>query len=265
MIPAASPRAITTEDVLDAIPPRAWVALGVLVLGLVLGFLLGIVVKRLLVGLGVPEAIEGTGFERTARDLGTSTIQIVSTLSSYFIYGVAILAALTVARINFADRFWNEVVGFLPQLFFATLVLILGIVVGDKIGLVVAERLRGVKLPQIGIIPAIVKYSVFYLAVLIALSQVNVATSALIVLLAAYLFAVVFLGGIAFKDMLSSGAAGVYLLLHQPYGIGDEVHIGDTSGIVQEVDLFVTHVESEREEYIIPNRRIFRQGVVRVR
>ena len=265
MTPLAGAPGITTAEILRAIPPRAWVAFGVLVLGLVLGFLVGVVVRRLLVGLGVPETIEGTGFERTVQSLGTSTVRIVSTLSSYFIYGVAVLAALTVARIDLADRFWNEVVGFLPQLFFATLVLILGIVVGDKISLVVAERLRGVKLPQIGIIPAIVKYSVFYLFALIALSQVNVATGALIVLLGAYLFALIFLGGLAFKDMLASGATGVYLLLHQPYGIGDEVRVGDTSGIVQEVDLFVTHVESSDEEYIIPNRRIFEQGVVRVR
>jgi small-conductance mechanosensitive channel len=256
---------ITTDEVFDAVPARAWLAAGVLVLGLVLGFAVGIVVRRLLVGVGVPGTIEGTSFERTAQSLGTSTVDIVSTLSSYFIYGVAILAALTVARIEIADRFWHEVAQFLPQLFFATFVLIVGIVVADKVSLVVAERLRGVKLPQIGIIPAIVKYSIFYLAALIALSQINVATDALIVLLAAYLFALIFFGGIAFKDMLASGATGVYLLLHEPYGIGDEVRVGDTSGIVQEVDLFVTHVESESEEYIIPNRRIFKQGVVRIR
>ena len=255
----------SVETVLAAVPPRVWVALGVLALGLVLGFLLGIVVRQMLTRFHVPDIIEGTAFERTARNLGTSTVAIVSKLSSYFIYGVAILAALTVARVDIADRFWNEVIDFLPQLFFAVLVLIVGIVIGDKVGLLVAERFRGVKLPQIGILPAVAKYSVFYLAALIALSQVGVATLALIVLLAGYLFAVVFLGGIAFRGMLSSGATGVYLLLNQPYGIGDEVRIGDVRGIVQEVDLFVTHVDAGEEEYIVPNRRIFDEGVVRVR
>jgi small-conductance mechanosensitive channel len=85
------------------------------------------------------------------------------------------------------------------------------------------------------------------------------------VLLAAYLFALVFLGGLAFRGMLSSGAAGVYLLLNQPYGIGDEVKVGNRRGIVQEVDLFATHVEANDEEYIIPNSKVFEDGIVRIR
>jgi small-conductance mechanosensitive channel len=84
-------------------------------------------------------------------------------------------------------------------------------------------------------------------------------------LLAAYAFGVVFLGGIAFKDMLAASAAGVYLLLAEPYVIGDEVEIDGKRGIVQEVDMFVTHVESDGEEYIIPNQRVMRSGIVRIR
>jgi len=102
-------------------------------------------------------------------------------------------------------------------------------------------------------------------AVLIALSQLGVATLALVVLLAAYLFALVLLGGIALSDLLKSGAAGSYLLLNQPYAIGDEVQIGDARGIVQEVNLFVTHVENDGEEFIVPNSTVFEKGVVRIR
>jgi small-conductance mechanosensitive channel len=65
--------------------------------------------------------------------------------------------------------------------------------------------------------------------------------------------------------MLASGAAGMYLLLNQPYSIGDQVEVGGQRGIVQEVDVFVTHVESEGEEYIVPNRKVFENGIVRVR
>jgi len=55
------------------------------------------------------------------------------------------------------------------------------------------------------------------------------------------------------------------LLLNQPYGIGDEVRIGDQTGIVQEVDLFVTKIEDDSEEYIVPNRKIFENGIIRMR
>ena len=113
--------------------------------------------------------------------------------------------------------------------------------------------------------PRVIKYSVLYIASLVALDQIGVNTDALIVLLAVYAFALVFLGGLAFKDFLASGAAGIYLLLNQPYGIGDDVRIGDHRGIVQEVDVFVTHIENDEEEFIVPNSRVLESGIVRIR
>jgi small-conductance mechanosensitive channel len=258
-------QAQTAERLLSQIPSRWWLAVGILLLGLVLGWLVAVINRRLLVRLDVPEHIEGTAFERMAQDLGTSTVNIVAKLSMYFIVGIAVLAALSVTRVSFVNRFWNNVAGFVPNFFVAVLVLIVGIVVGDKVELVVAERLRGIKIPQAGIVPRLAKYSVIYIAILIALSQIEVATDALIVLLAAYLFAVIFLGGLAFKDFLSAGAAGVFLLLKQPYSIGDRIRVADVEGIVQEVDLFVTHVETEDEDHVIPNNKMIQHGFIRLR
>jgi small-conductance mechanosensitive channel len=250
---------------LALVPPRYWAALGVLLAGIVVYVLVRRGATRLLDRIGLGEAIEGTAFERTAREFGTSTVGLLSGLLGYFVFGVAVITALTVARVNFADPFWSAVATSLPGVFLAVIVVIVGVVVGDKLDVVVSERLRGVKLPQTGIIPSLVKYSVVYVAILIALSQVGVATLALVVLLAAYLFAVILFAAIASYSLLASSAAGAYLLLNQPYGIGDEVRVGDVSGIVQEIDLFVTHIETDEEEHIVPNRRVFEEGVVRVR
>ncbi|MFB6354333.1 MAG: mechanosensitive ion channel domain-containing protein, partial [Halobacteriales archaeon] len=54
-------------------------------------------------------------------------------------------------------------------------------------------------------------------------------------------------------------------LLNQPYGIGDEVAIGDDRGIVQEVTVFATRIETDGAERVVPNRQVFRHGVVRYR
>lgn len=255
----------TVRDYLSLVSTRVWFALFVLLLGLVFGYIVGIVNRRLLERAGVPEAIEGTAFERTAREFGTSTVNIIAKLTSYFVVGIAIVVALTVAEIQYVELFWSDVATFVPRLFVAVFVLIIGIVVGDKVELYVTERLRGIKVPEIGVIPTAAKYSVVYVATLIALGQIGVATLALIVLLAAYAFAVVLLTALATKDLLASAAAGVYLLLNQPYSIGDEVEIDGCRGIVQEVDLFVTHIETDTEEHVFPNRVVFREGIARVR
>ena len=237
----------------------------VLLIGLIIGYITNRVNRRLLTRAGVPNAVEGTAFERTARSVGTSTVAIIAQLSMWFVIGIAVLAALSVADVSFTAQFWGRLTGFLPELFVAILVLIIGIVVGDKIGLVISERLRGIKVPQIGILPRLVNYSIVYIFALIALGQVGVATSALVVLLGGYIVALVIFTAVAFRDILRSAAAGVYLLLNQPYGIGDEVHIADFEGIVQEVTVFVTRIEDDEAEYIVPNRRVFEQGLVRIR
>ncbi|NHN48829.1 mechanosensitive ion channel [Halostella sp. JP-L12] len=243
----------------------AALAAAVLALGILLGYLIGKLNKRLLTAAGVPDAVEGTPFERTAQSIGTSTVTIVARLSSWFVYGVAVLTAIHIAELVNAETFWLRVTQFVPQLFIAALVLIVGFVIADKAQLVVSERLRGIKLPEVSLLPKVIKYSVLYIASLVALGQIGVNTTALNVLLTVYVFGLVFLGGLAFKDFLASGAAGIYLLLNQPYGIGDSVRIGDHQGIVQEVDVFVTHIENDEEEFIVPNSRVLDQGIVRVR
>lgn len=247
------------------IPTRVWLALVVVAMGILIGVILARLSRRFLVSIGIPSYIEGTSFERSVRNFGTSTVKVLTRLLFLFVIGVTLLVALSIVEIRYADRFWNNVAGYLPQLFVALLVVIIGTVVGDKVELVVSERLRGVKLPETNVIPIFAKYTVFFVTALVALSQLGVATLALIVLLAAYLFGVIAFGAVAGRDLLASGTAGTYLLLHQPYSIGDEVRVGDTRGIVQEVGLFVTHIETDGEEHIVPNRIVLSDGVVRIR
>ncbi|MGQ4556991.1 mechanosensitive ion channel domain-containing protein [Halobellus sp. GM3] len=252
-------------EVFSAVPRTMWAALIVVVVGILAALVLGSLTTRVLVHLGVPEAIEGTAFERTAHEFDTSTVKVLGTLVRFFVLGITFLALLSIANVTVAASFWSRTVEFVPQLFFAVVILIVGVVVGDKVQLMVGERLTGIKLPQIGIFPRLAKFTVFYVAVLVALSQLGVATLALVVLLGAYLFALVLLTAVALSDLLKAGAAGSYLLLNQPYAIGDEVEIGAKRGIVQEVNLFVTHVENDGEEFIVPNSAVFEEGVVRIR
>ena len=252
-------------DVVDTIPRAVWLAAAIAVAGTVIAILLGTLTTRVLVRLGVPTAVEGTAFERTAREFDTSTVDVLGSLVRLFVLGVTLLGVLGTADVTVAAGFWGRTVEFLPQLFFALVILIVGVVVGDKVQMLIGERLTGIKLPEIGVFPRLAKFTVFYIAVLIALSQLGVATLALVVLLAAYLFAVVFLGGLALSDLLKSAAAGSYLLLEQPYAIGDEIEIDDRRGIVQEINLFVTHIERDGEEFVVPNRTVFETGVLRVR
>lgn len=231
----------------------------------IIGHSIGRITVRLMESLGVSEMVEGTTFERSAQGLGSSTVAVTARLISWFIYGVGALVALHIMGLLDANLFWQQVTIFVPRLFVAILVMIVGIVLGEKAALILNERLRGIKVPELTVVSGIAKYSIIFLAALIALSQVGVETAALLVVLGAYAFGLVFIVGIAFRDLLSSMAAGFYLLLKQPYGIGDQIRVGERRGVVQEVDLFVTRIESDGTEYVIPNREFFTEGIIQER
>ncbi|MDZ7730339.1 MAG: mechanosensitive ion channel [Natrialbaceae archaeon] len=238
----------------------AFLAAGVLIAGLLVGYFFGRLNERLLRAAGVPGAVEGTPFERSAQSIGTSTVNIIARLSSWFVYGIALLAAVQLAQLLDTQAFWLRVTEFVPRLFLAVIVLIVGFVVADKVELIVSEYLRSVKLPEVNVIPRILKYSVLYVAFILALGQVGVNILALLILLTVYAAGLVLVGGYAFKDFLVSGAAGIYLLLNEPYSIGDKITVDDRSGIVQEIDIFVTTIETDTSVLVIPNRNIFERG-----
>lgn len=233
--------------------------------GIVLGYLVGRVNRRVLEAMGFDGAVEGTTVERMARDMGSSTISLVARLTSWIIYAFSALVALEVAQLTVQDAVWYPVVGFLPSVVVAVVVLFVGILAGDKAELLVSERLRSVKVPELHVIPLVVKYSVLFVAILVALSQIGVAVDALLILFLAYVAALILFTAVATHHLLTSAAAGIYLLLRQPYGIGDRVAIADHEGVVQEVDVFVTRIEADGREYILPNHLAFKRGVVVVR
>jgi len=262
---APLPAQSTAERLLDVLPLRFWAAIGLIAFGVVVGLVVWRLNRVVLRRAGVDDAIEGTAIERTARGFDTTTVDALSALSAAFVVFVTLLVALGLAGLEFVTVLSAQATSLFLRGFLALLVLLVGVVVGDKVELYVGERLRGVKIPESGLVPTAARYTVLYVAALLALAQVGVDVFVLVLLFAVYAFAVVVFLALATKDLLACAAAGVYLLLTEPYGIGDEVRIGDTSGIVQEVGVFVTHVESDDALFVVPNRKALQEGVVRVR
>ncbi|MFB6137771.1 MAG: mechanosensitive ion channel domain-containing protein [Halobacteriaceae archaeon] len=240
------------------------VALGVLLVGLALGLLVRRVVRRTLEAAGVPDVVQGTSFERWAQRMGFSTAGVFAELAAWFVYGTAVLLALRVAELMPTATFWYRLTSFLPSLFLAVVVLGVGVLLADKAALVTQEWVSGVKLPEVSVLPRLVKWSVLYVAALVALSQVGAATGALVVLLGVYAAAVLLALGLALRDVLPAVAAGVYVILHEPYSIGDTIAVADHEGVVQEIDVYVTRIEDDGREYVVPNHLVLREGVVRV-
>jgi len=100
----------------------------------------------------------------------------------------------------------------------------------------------------------LVKWTLLILVVLACLGAFGVDIVAFAGILAAAGFAI----GLAFQGSLSNFAAGVMLLVFRPFKVGDVVSVAGHTGKIDEIDLFVTTLDTpDNRRLIIPNSTIF--------
>ncbi len=64
--------------------------------------------------------------------------------------------------------------------------------------------------------------------------------------------------GLAFQSTLSNFASGVMLMVFRPYKIGDAIVVAGQTGVVNEIDLFSTTLDTvDRRRVFVPNSAIF--------
>lgn len=100
----------------------------------------------------------------------------------------------------------------------------------------------------------IVKVLIVVITVLAVLNQFGVETASIIAVLGTIGLAI----GLALQGTLSNIASGIMLLLLRPFNVGDVVDVGGTSGVVDEIGLFVTDMHTfDNVGITMPNSEIW--------
>lgn len=98
------------------------------------------------------------------------------------------------------------------------------------------------------------KILVIAVTILAVLNQFGVETASLIAVLGTIGLAI----GLALQGTLSNIASGVMLLVLRPFNVGDAVDIGSTSGVVDEIGLFVTEMHTfDNVAITMPNSKVW--------
>jgi len=72
-----------------------------------------------------------------------------------------------------------------------------------------------------------------------------------------------FIIGFAFQESLGNLAAGLMLLISQPYAIGDYVEIGGVAGVVREMNVMSTLLTTpDNKRVLVPNRKIWGSEII---
>lgn len=150
---------------------------------------------------------------------------------------------------DFATTYGLKVIG-------AIVVLIVGRIVANILrGLVRRINRKAKTDPTVGgFLENMAYYLVMTFTVLAALGNFGVETASIVAVLGAAGFAV----GFAMQGSLANFAAGVMLLIFRPYRLGDLVEVGGKTGIVKEMTLFTTVLNTlDNVRVIVPNGKIF--------
>ncbi len=105
----------------------------------------------------------------------------------------------------------------------------------------------------------IIYYVILIFAAVAALNKVGIETTSFVALIGAAGLAV----GLALQGSLANFAAGVLLILFQPFKVGDEIEAGGANGIAKEIQIFSTIIETkDKKTIIVPNAKITADKIV---
>ena len=141
------------------------------------------------------------------------------------------------------------------QLLGAIIVLLLGLFVARKVGLLLEGVLlkHGIDITLSRFTASGTRMTIVAVAVIMALGKVGISVTPLVAAIGA-----VGLGaGLALQGLLSNYGAGVSIIVARPFVVGDTISVQGVTGVVKEVKLAYTILSNEDEVSIqIPNKHI---------
>ncbi len=160
--------------------PNLVVAIIILILGWLIGALFGRAIWQVFKSLKVDDALRRAGFESFVRrggiDLDSGAF--VGGLVKWFVIVIFLVAALDVLGLPQVNFFLQDVVlGYLPRVITAVLVLLVAGVVGDITGRVVVTAVKTAGIESAHFAGAVAKWAIWVFAILVALSQLGIATA----------------------------------------------------------------------------------------
>ena len=186
---------------LVAFIPNLVVAVVIFIVGWLVGVGVGRAVAQIVTALRVDQALKATGLEQVLSRAGfeLSSGKFLGFLVKWFFIIVFLVAALDVLHLTTVNLFISEVVlGYLPQLIVAVLILLVAAVIAEAARRVVAGSAKAASLHAAGFLGKIAQYAIWTFAILAALAQLNVATAFVQTLFTGVVIAVSLAIGLAF-------------------------------------------------------------------
>lgn len=181
--------------------PNLVIAIIILILGWAIGALIGRIVAQVIRSIKLDAALESAGIGALLKrgNISLNSGEFVGGLVKWFIIVVFLVAAFDVLNLTQVNVFLQQVVLlYLPQVIVAVLILLVGGVVGDFMAKVVNASAKTANVGSANFLGTVTRWSIWVFAILIALSQLGIATAFIQTLFTGFVIALALGLGLSF-------------------------------------------------------------------
>jgi hypothetical protein len=176
-------------------------AIIIFIIGWFIGALLGRIVAQAVRAIKVDQALRSAGIDDVVRRAGydLDAGAFLGALVKWFVIIVFLMFALTVLGLTAVTLFLNQiVVSFLPAVIVAVLILLVAAVIAEVAQGVIVGAARAAGIRSAGFAGAVTKWAIWGFAIIVALSQLGIATAYFQTLFTGLVVAVSLAFGLAF-------------------------------------------------------------------
>ncbi len=182
--------------------------------------------------------------------------ELIGQLIPVLVTAIAVVGLLVIIDPEQADRLSDSVIGSVPKVMIAVIVVIVARALGRIVGLFAETALRPVSASLAGRARLGLSSVILGVGLIIALQQVGISTDIILILVAALAFGgalTLALGaGLGSVPLAKQVAAGRHVA--NRYNPGDRVRVGDVEGPIAEIGLATTRIMVGEDRYVdVPN------------
>ncbi|MFJ4143251.1 mechanosensitive ion channel domain-containing protein [Pseudomonas sp. NPDC089734] len=240
--------------------PNLFGALVVVLLGFVVAKLLDALLSKLLAKLGLDRLMGGTGLTKLISRAGVKVP--ISTLIGKIVYWFVLLIFLVSAAeslgLQRVSATLDMLALYLPKVFGAALVLLVGVLLAQLVNGVVRGAAEGVGVDYASGLGRIAQGLVIIISISVAISQLEVKTDLLnhviVIGLLTVGLAIALALGLGSREIAGQILAGIYV--RELYQVGQQVQVGEIEGQIEEIGTVKTTLLTDEGELVSFSNKI---------
>ena len=210
--------------------------------------------KRITIRSWTDDILKAVGYRGTI-------VGLIGDLVKWFVYIMFLGVIINIVGFPGLTDMFNQIAIFVPRFIVAILTIVVGFLIADFLGKIFEEAGRRFFVDEgLGMLSGVfIKYTIAMISVIMSLSLIGLDTLSLVVLFSVALIGATAIFIFSLRDALPNFAAS--LQLRKELRVGENIKIGNNSGIVERINTTSVTLRSGSKRTVIPSSFFMRNVV----